>query len=185
MTRLIRPCAEHLPEYIAALETGWSADNTRGKEAAEEELVRIADNAEAYLALQDDEEAKGGPIKLPDGTTWPRLPGIKRWIWDGTFCGAVGLRWQPGTETLPPHMLGHIGFSVVPWKQRQGHGAAALSLILLEARARGLAHVELTTDPDNIGSQKVMAANGARLIRRFQKPEMYGGQEGLLFQIDL
>ncbi len=185
MTELIKPCAEHLPEYVAALKKGWSADNTRGKEAADEELVRIAEDAETYLALQDDEEARGGPIKLPDGSTWPRLPSIKRWIQDGDFCGAIGFRWQRGTDALPPHVLGHIGFAVVPWKQRQGHASEALRLMLPEAKARGLAHVELTTDPDNFGSQKVMDANGARLVGRFQKPEMYGGHEGLLYRIAL
>lgn len=185
MTETIRPCLEHLPDYIAALKTGWSADNTRGKDAADEELIRINDDAEMYLALQDDEDAKGEPIKLPDGSTWPRLPGIKRWIWDGKFCGAIGFRWQKGTEELPPHVLGHIGFSVVPWKRKQGHASAALRLMLSEARAHGLAHVELTTDLDNFGSQKVMEANDANLVGRFQKPEMYGGREGLLYRIDL
>lgn len=185
MTQLITPCAEFLPQYIVALETGWSADNTREKEAAVEELAAIADDAQSYLALQDDEEANGEPIKLPDGSSWPRLPSIKRWIWDGAFCGAIGFRWQKGTEALPPHVLGHIGFSVVPWKRSQGHASVALRLMLVEARARGLAYVELTTDLDNFGSQKVMEANGAQPARRFRKPEMYGGHEGLLYRIDL
>lgn len=185
MTVLVTPRAEYLPQYVAALKTGWSADNTREKEAADEELIRIEKEADLFIALQDDEEARGEPIKLPDGSIWPRLPGIKRWIWDGAFCGAIGFRWQKGTEELPPHVLGHIGFSVVPWKRKQGHASVALGLVLAEAKARGLAYVELTTDLDNPGSQKVVEANGAQPARRFTKPEMYGGHEGLLYRIDL
>jgi predicted acetyltransferase len=43
-------------------------------------------------------------------------------MWDGEFCGSIGLRWLPGTEELPPHCLGHIGYAVVPWKRRLGLG---------------------------------------------------------------
>ena len=70
------------------------------------------------MALLDDREAKRGPVTLPDGSQVPRLPGYRRWMWDGEFCGSIGFRWQPGTSALPPYVLGHIGYSVVPWKQR-------------------------------------------------------------------
>src|SRR2546430_6881442 len=33
---------------------------------------------------------------LPDGSVVPRLPGYRKWIWDGEFCGVIGFRWQPG-----------------------------------------------------------------------------------------
>ena len=64
----------------------------------------------------------GPPIVLPDGTTAARLPGFRLWLWDTEFCGSIGLRWQPGTSELPAHVLGHIGYAVVPWKE--GHGYA-------------------------------------------------------------
>ena len=100
---LVWPSREYLPGYVAALERGWSPDNVRGVAAAQEELARIAVNADAFLASLIDREAAGGPITLPDGTTVPRLPGYRRWLWDGEFCGSIGLRWQPGTEALPPY----------------------------------------------------------------------------------
>ena len=68
-------------------------------------------------------------------------------MWDGEFCGSIGFRWQPGTEVLPPHCLGHIGYAVVPWKKRRGHATRALAAMLPLARAEGLGYVELTTDP--------------------------------------
>ena len=182
--RLVKPSRAELPGYEAALQRGWSPDNVRPEATAREELARIALDADAFLAALDDPEAKGGPIRLPDGSSAPRLPGYRRWMWDGDFCGSIGLRWQPGTSTLPPYVLGHIGYSVVPWKRRRGYATDALRLLLPEAAAIGLAYVELTADPENHASQKVILANGGRLIERFAKTGAYGGAEGLRYRID-
>jgi len=182
--QLVRPSELHLPSYVAALERGWSADNTR-PEAGQEELARIRSDAHAFLASMEDRDARGPPINLPDGSVVKRLPGFHRWMWDGEFCGSIGLRWQPGTTTLPPHCLGHIGYAVVPWKQGRGFGTAALAQLLPEARAVGLPFVEITTDPDNLASQRIILANGGVLTEHFIKPPQYGGKPGLRFQIRL
>ena len=157
----------------------------RLEEAAREELELIADDPAAFVAMLDDREAKRGPITLPDGSQVPRLPGCRRWMWDGAFCGSLNFRWQPGTSALPPYVLGHIGYSVVPWKQRRGYATRALALLLPEARHEGLDYVELTTDPDNLPSQKVITANGGVLVKRFRKEAVYGGADALLFRIAL
>jgi predicted acetyltransferase len=183
--QLLVPSLAHLDAYADALRSGWSPDNIRQEEAAREELEWIAEDRATFVALLDDREAKRGPITLPDGSQVPRLPGYRRWIWDGEFCGSLNFRWQPGTEVLPPHCLGHIGYSVVPWKQRRGYATRALGLLLPEARKEGLAYVELTTDPDNLPSQKVITANGGVLVRRFRKDPAYGDAEALLFRIPL
>jgi predicted acetyltransferase len=132
-----------------------------------------------------DREAAGPPVTLPDGTAAARLPGFRRWIWDGDFAGVIGLRWQPGTEALPQYVLGHIGFSVVPWKRRRGYATRALALLLDDARREGLQYVELTTKVDNVASQRVITANGGRLIERFTTPGEYGAREALRFRIEL
>jgi predicted acetyltransferase len=90
----------------------------------------------------------------------------------------------PGTNDLPRHVLGHIGFSVVPWKRRRGYATRALALLLPDARKEGLAFVELTTDISNVASQRVILANGGQLIEHFTKPAAYGG-EGFRYRIDL
>lgn len=130
-------------------------------------------------------EAKGPAITLPNGSTVPRLPGYSMWMWDGQFCGSVGFRWQPGTTELPPYCLGHVGYSVVPWKRRRGYATRALHLLLPHARAEGLAHIELTTDVDNVASRRVIEANGGVLVERFHKPQGHGGAESLRFRIAL
>lgn len=182
---LVKPALDYLPSYVEALRRGWSPDNIRGLEVTRDQLAAIERDAVAFVDGLDDPEAKGPPIKMPDGSVQKRLPGIRRWIWDGELAGSVGLRWQEGTSALPPHVLGHIGYSVVPWKAGRGYATRALALTLDEARRRGLDHVVITTDPDNVASQKVVLANGGVLVERFTKDAMYGGGENLRFRIDL
>jgi predicted acetyltransferase len=183
--QLVRPALEFLAEYEAALERGWSPDNVREDAATREELERIATDPAAFVAELDDPEAKGAAIKLPDGSTVPRLPGFRRWLWDGAFCGSVGFRWQPGTSELPPHVLGHIGYAVVPWKRGRGYAKRGLAYMLIEARRAGLTFVYVTARPDNTASQAVIRANGGQLVERFREPAAYGAKESLRFRIDL
>ena len=181
---LVWPTMQYLSGYVHALQRGWSPDNLR-PEAAKEHLARIRYNAELFLAQLVDREAKGPPVVLPDGSSVPRLPGYSLWMWDGEFCGSIGFRWQPGTNELPPYCLGHIGYSVVPWKRRRGYATSALRQLLPLALAEGLDYVELTTDAPNIPSRRVIEANGGILVERFQKPAIYGGAESLRFRIRL
>jgi len=181
--KLVRPSHEHLAGYVDALERGWSADNIRGAVAAREELDWIQRDADAFLSSLEDRQAKGDPIKMPDGSMVARIPGFRRWMWDGDFCGSIGFRWQPGTSELPAYCLGHIGYAVVPWKQGKGYATAALRLLLPEAKAVGLRYVEITTDPDNIASQRVIELAGGALHERFIEPPQYGSKPGLKYRI--
>ncbi len=176
---------EFLPGYAAALARGWSPDNLRPAETAREQMAAIATNPAEFVAQMDDPGANAGPVTLPDGSIVPRLPGFRRWILTDDFCGSIGFRWQPGTSDLPAHVLGHIGYAVVPWRRRWGHATQALGLLLEEVRDTGLSFVELTTDPDNRASQAVILANGGRLVERFETPACHGGMEALRFRITL
>jgi predicted acetyltransferase len=179
---LVWPAAQHLPGYVHALRQNWSPDNIR-PEVASEQLARIAQDPARFLAEQVDREGRLPPIVLPDGSIVPRLPGYTQWMWDGEFCGSIGFRWQTGTTELPPYCLGHIGYSVVPWKRQRGYATRALQLLLPQARDEGLAYVELTTDADNIVSQRVIEANGGEVVERFHKSQAYGGAESLRYRI--
>jgi len=184
MMDLVWPEKRYLPGYVQALEQGWSPDNLR-PQAALDELARITEDPDGFVAQQVDRDAKGPPIVLPDGSHVPRLPGFSLWMWDGEFCGSIGFRWQHGTPELPPYCLGHIGYSVVPWKWRRGYATRALQLLLPLARAEGLSYVELTTDEDNVASRRVIEANGGKLIEHFHKPAGHGGADSLRFRIFL
>ena len=45
-----------------------------------------------------------------------------------------------------------------------------------ETKAVGLPYVEITTDPDNIASQRVIEANGGISVEHFIKPQQLGSQ---------
>jgi predicted acetyltransferase len=166
------------------LQRGWSSDTERD-DARFEELAELARSPEEFLQSLDDPAGAGKPIQLPDGTLVPRLPGYRRWMWDGEFCGSIGFRWAPGTAALPPTCLGHIGYSVVPWKRSRGYATAALALILPDARERGLPYVDIVADVDNIASQRVAFACGGKAVERFAKGPHYGASEAVRIRIAL
>ena len=176
---LVKPSLGHLAAYKAALERGWSPDNIREAETAHEQLGKIGTDPARFVAGLDDPDALGEPIRLPDGSLVPRLPGFVRWMWDGQFCGSINLRWQRGTSALPPLVLGHIGYGVVPWKRGVGCARCALALMLPEARR------QFCTDPGNVASQRVIRACDGQLVERFRKAAAYGGSESLRFRIVL
>ena len=177
--QLVVPSMDHLPSYVAALETGWSPNNVHNVSA--EQLAAIRENAVAFIVSLS---MQGGTITLPSGQTVPKLPFIARWMWDGEFCGSISLRWQEGTDALPVHVLGHIGYAVVPWKRGRGYATQALREILLEAKAVGLGRVEITTDPDNTASQRVIERNGGKYIDTYVN-EHFGPEPHLRYVVEL
>ena len=183
--RLVVPGREYLAAYVAALRRGWSPDNIRGQAAAEKQLEWIEKDADGFLASLDDPEARGPPVEQRDGSYMRRLPGIVRWILTDDFCGSIGFRWEHGTAELPPHVLGHIGYAIVPWKRGQGVPKQALALMLDEPRRLGLPYVEITTTADNLASRRVVEANGGELVEGFVKAPAQGEGEALRFRIPL
>ncbi|MGO4706942.1 GNAT family N-acetyltransferase [Microvirga sp. 2MCAF38] len=154
---LIRPNSDFLPAYEGALRQGWSPNTDRNVSQAHlERLEKLRDDPEGFLY----EIYRSPTVRMPDGSDMERLPAHDFWISDGEFCGRIGLRFQHGTEDLPPRVSGHIGYSVVPWKRGRGYATQALRQILPVAQSEGLARVLITCDDDNVGSQKVILANG-------------------------
>jgi predicted acetyltransferase len=181
--QLVAPAHRYLPGVVDALQRGWSPSTETDLSA--ELLARIAADPQDVIDELDDRDPAGRTVTLPDGTLVPRLPGITRWLWDGEFAGSINARWAPGTPELPPHVLGHVGYTVVPWKQRRGYATAALGLFLVEVAEVGLPYVEITTNADNVASQRVITANGGVLVGEFDKGPAYHGGRGLRFRIDL
>jgi predicted acetyltransferase len=189
-TRLVTPTALQLDAYRAALRRGWCANTLAGGEGAAKELAELDADPAAFLALMDDPLARAGPITLPDGSSVARIPARRFWIWTGDddsaasgFAGSIGLRWPADLGALPPHVLGHIGYSIVPWQRQQGHATRALGLLLPHAWALGLREVEITTDVDNLASQRVITANGGVFSGVFDKGAVWGHKPGHHYRI--
>ena len=153
---LVEPSVEQLSGYVAALESGWSPNTTR--DVSGEQLAAIREDADSFV--RDLNRREGGTVTLADGTEVPRLPSCVFWIWDGEFCGAINLRFVPGSETLPPHVSGHVGYAIVPWKRNRGYARQALRQLLPVAHGLGLPRVLITCDEDNTPSRRVIEQNG-------------------------
>jgi predicted acetyltransferase len=172
--------------YRASLLPGWWwVPATVAVVGAAGEHAEIDADPAAFVAALNDPLRGGRPITLPDGSQVPRLPGFRRWMWDGEYAGAISARWQPGTMDLPPHCLGHMGSGVVPWTRRRGYATAALGQMLELVREEGLPFVDIVTDEDNTASQAVVRANGGLLEERFVTPAAAGSHPALRFRVML
>lgn len=79
---IVRPEEIHLASYTDALKRAMALGTIK-IERAQGKLSEIAADPKSYLAKQEDPEALGGDIKLPDGTYILRIPGKTRYLWDG------------------------------------------------------------------------------------------------------
>ncbi len=175
--RLIAPNLDKLPQYEAALAWGWSPDTERDVSA--EQIAALRGNRHSFLF---ELTRLDGIVLTACGQAMPRLPSRVYWLDDGEFCGVATLRFVAGSDTLPDHVPGHIGYAVVPWKRRLGYATRGLALLLPIAREVGLARVDITCDDDNEASRRVIVNNGGALIGSRIMP---GGKTKLVFRIDL
>lgn len=90
------------------------------------------------------------------------VPQTDFWLIVGDqYAGAISVR-----HRLNPSLArfgGHIGYEIRPSMRRRGYGTLQCKLALHEARKLGLTRVLITCDDDNIGSYKIIEANGGVL----------------------
>jgi predicted acetyltransferase len=184
---LVLPSLAYLHSYVQALESGWSPNNVR-PEARFDELELIQQDAAKFLAGLIDLDATGGDIKLPDGSTVPKLPGYRKWLVDPsakTFLGSYGFRWVKGSNELPPYCLGHIGYAIVKPHRGKGLATLGLKLLLQEAPEQGLSYVYIHCLPHNLASKRVIEKSGGEYLGVFVTTPGYGSVEELKYRINL
>jgi predicted acetyltransferase len=97
------------------------------------------------------------------------VPPPQNWVHSSTFWWAEGAQFLGSIRIrhgLTPQLLeegGHIGYDIAPKARRRGHGTAMLRAALPIAAGLGLEQVLITCDSDNVGSRKVIEANGGVL----------------------
>ena len=96
MLRLVPPSLDGMPGYAAALSAGWSPSTIRDVSGEQLALLR-----RDPVLLIEELTRQDGVIKTESGEH-PRLPSRVFWLDDSEFCGAINLRFQIGTDALPP-----------------------------------------------------------------------------------
>ncbi|MDQ1742374.1 MAG: hypothetical protein QOE23_713 [Pseudonocardiales bacterium] len=97
------------------------------------------------------------------------LPPPPGWVHTSTYWWAEGTRYLGSLRirhALTPELLvtgGHIGYDIAPRERRLGHGTAMLRVALPIAADLGIDRALLTCDAGNVGSRKVIEANGGVL----------------------
>lgn len=103
---------------------------------------------------------------LPEG----HVPCDYFWITEGDqMVGFISFR-----RELNDHLRrfgGHIGYSVIPSRRREGIVREALRLVLRLAKTEGYESVMLTCDDDNVGSIRTIEGAGGELEDVIDAPE--------------
>lgn len=164
MPQLLPPSAVLAPSFRAAM-ADFAAEGRGGPDddsALGRHLRSFAagwhtvDGFQRYLAVLHQE----GDTSLPPPPNW--VHSSTYWWAEGPdFLGSIRIRHQ-----LTPELLetgGHIGYDVAPRARRRGHGTAMLRAALPVAAGIGIDRVLITCDTDNVGSRRVIEANGGVL----------------------
>lgn len=156
--RLVEPNEGFRAGYLAALRE-LHAEGQRLNLRFDE----IAADFEGFVA---DLKNRAIPGKHP-----PELvPETWLWLVDGNeYIGRASIRHELNDELLL--VGGHIGYEIRPTKRRLGYGTRILALALERARDMGISEVLVTCDTDNVGSRKIIEANGGRLENEIQVPD--------------
>ncbi|HET7685601.1 MAG TPA: GNAT family N-acetyltransferase [Candidatus Limnocylindria bacterium] len=164
MPCLAPPSGELHASYLEALDE-FRAEGRLGPG----DSTGLAHEAREGISGLDDPEGFAAYVAGLRGRALPETPRPSGWVpetilWfsDGpTFIGRLSIRHRL-TDSLR-ETGGHIGYDVRPSARRRGHGTEMLRQARPIARQLGIDPALVTCDVDNIGSRKVIEANGGRL----------------------
>jgi predicted acetyltransferase len=176
---LVRPTPVFRESYLEALREGFAVGRRPSRD--EDKIAAIAGDFAAHLAGLD---CDGQRLLTEKGRTGPSVPSNTFWLVDGVeFIGIVNIRARIDTPNLAHHG-GHIGYGIRPAKRRKGYGTHILALALQVCRGMGIGVVRISCAEGNIGSRRIVEANGGVLLRRCE-PACYADYPYLLFEIVL
>lgn len=171
MATLVTPSLQYEQTYREALAEFQSEYRTAGRHLD-------LDGAESFDEFISRLRGYKEGQNLPNGFVRET---VFWFIDEGEFIGRVSIRHEL-TEHLR-EIGGHIGYEIRPSKRRQGYGTLILSLALNEARSLGLKRALITCDETNVGSRKIIEANGG--VLEDSAPQGNGKPHKLRFWVEL
>jgi predicted acetyltransferase len=118
---------------------------------------RWADPTEFSHYLRDlagqAQESPHPDERVPQTTLW--------WVSADQYLGRISIRYRLTARLR--QIGGHIAYDIRPSARKRGHGTAMLAAALPAAHSLGIDPALITCDDDNVGSRKVIEANGGVL----------------------
>ena len=155
MPSLVKPTARYKDSFIEAMR-----EFQREERKKDLDVARLQMNFSEFMTkMRNYEKGKN----LPKGY----VPSTYYWLIDNSqFIGETTIR-----HKLTPQLSkegGHIGYGIRPSKRRKGYGKKILALALRKAKKMGINTALITCDDDNVGSWKIIEANGGILQDKIQ-----------------
>jgi predicted acetyltransferase len=168
--KLVIPSRKYIASYMKLLDD--LRKETEDVSKTSEKLHVIEDYPAYFKKLKDN--SKG--INLKKG----RVPSTLYWALVGnSVVGHLDVRHKLNKRLRI--IGGNIGYSVKPAERKKGYGTEMLRQGLKKAKLIGIKKALITCDKVNIGSKKVIEANGGKLINKIK----VAGVPTLQYQIDL
>lgn len=145
---LTRPDERYKTSFIAAMREFQQEGRNPGWK-----LEMLAAHFDEWVDMERSKETAPLEGYVPETVYWL--------IVAGQYAGRISIR-QQLTPALRKYG-GHIGYDIRPSMRRKGYGTLQCRLALEKAKARGMEHILITCDDDNIGSAKIIEANGGIL----------------------
>ncbi|HEY0168346.1 MAG TPA: GNAT family N-acetyltransferase [Jatrophihabitans sp.] len=164
MPDLLPPSAALAPSFLSAM-ADFAAEG-RGSPQDDSALGRHLTRFAAQWHTPQGFERFLAELRREGDTSAPPPPD---WVHTSTYWWAEGTRFLGSIRIrheLTPRVLesaGHIGYDIAPAARRRGHGTAMLRAALPIAAGMGIEQALITCDVDNVGSRKVIEANGGVL----------------------
>lgn len=153
--KIIIPSVDYKQSFIEAVKEYQSTDADDRLDIFALNVDELENDFERYI-VRLLSESKGE--NLPKGY----VPQTTFWLVDGeAFIGRVSIR-----HILTEHLLregGHIGYDIRPSKRQRGYGKKILELSLPKAKELRITKVLVTCNETNLGSKKIIEANGGVL----------------------
>lgn len=146
--RVVQPDIQYQNSYLEAVEE-FMAEGVR----PEWKLEIMREHFAEFVQTLRDKATRPLAGLVPETVLWSVL--------NDTFIGRVSIRhWLQGNLI---NFGGHIGYEIRPSARRKGYGTQQLALALPVVAALGISRVLITCDDDNIGSIRIIEANGGVL----------------------